>query len=69
MIAITVNNEPLSIEENTSLENLVLLKLQPTLQNGIAVALNEKVIQKIDWNKTILKNQDKILIIKATQGG
>lgn len=69
MITITVNNELFSIEENTSLENLVLQKLHQTIQNGIAVALNEQVIQKTDWNKTMLKNQDKILIIKATQGG
>jgi len=37
--------------------------------NGIAFAVNEKVIPKTEWEKFILKDNDKILIIKATQGG
>lgn len=37
--------------------------------NGIALAVNEKVIPKADWEKFPLKENDKIIIIKATQGG
>ena len=37
--------------------------------NGIAVALNEQVIPKIKWSNTLLKDQDSILIITASQGG
>ena len=36
---------------------------------GIAVAVNEVVIPKINWNNFILKENDKVLLIKATQGG
>lgn len=38
-------------------------------QKGIAIALNDKVIAKNEWQQIILKPNDKILIIKATQGG
>ncbi len=37
--------------------------------NGIALAVNEKVIPKTEWNNFQLNDNDKILIIKATQGG
>ena len=43
--------------------------LQMASTNGIALAVNEKVIPKAEWNKFQLNNNDKILIIKATQGG
>ncbi len=37
--------------------------------NGIALAVNEKVIPKSEWERFELKENDKILLIKATQGG
>ena len=37
--------------------------------NGIAFAVNEKVVPKNEWGRFQLKDNDKILIIKATQGG
>ena len=37
--------------------------------NGIALAVNEKVVPKTEWEKFLLKENDKIIIIKATQGG
>lgn len=38
-------------------------------QNGIAVAINNIVIPKSNWNSHILEETDEILIISATQGG
>jgi sulfur carrier protein len=38
-------------------------------QNGIAVAVNETVVPKKEWNSHLLNEKDSILIIKATQGG
>ena len=43
--------------------------LQMPSTNGIALAVNEKVISKSEWEKFQLNDNDKILIIKATQGG
>jgi sulfur carrier protein len=36
---------------------------------GCALALNESVIPKDKWNDTKLKENDKVIIIKATRGG
>lgn len=38
-------------------------------KKGIAVALNEEVIPRASWAQTPLKENDKILVITATQGG
>lgn len=37
--------------------------------NGMAIAVNDKVISKSEWNNFQLNDNDKIVIIKATQGG
>ena len=41
----------------------------PQKQNGIAVAVNNNVIPKSNWNQHLLSETDDILIISATQGG
>ncbi|MFL9835203.1 sulfur carrier protein ThiS [Chryseobacterium terrae] len=51
-----------------NLEALIAMEL-PEKRKGIAVALNNRIIPQSFWAKTILKNQDSILIITATQGG
>ena len=38
-------------------------------KTGIAVAINERVVFKNDWNKHALHDNDTIIVIKATQGG
>lgn len=64
---IKVNNKNQEISENTSIEQLVeQLKIST---NGIAIAINNTVVKKSEWNSTIIKNNDDILIIKSTQGG
>lgn len=36
---------------------------------GVAVAINNNVVQKKEWETHLLKDNDKITLIKATQGG
>lgn len=36
---------------------------------GIAVAVNQSVIVRADWDRTPLAAEDQVLIIQATQGG
>jgi sulfur carrier protein len=53
-----------------SLTVQALLDLEiPVKQNGIALAINNTVIPKSDWNSHLIKETDEILIISATQGG
>ena len=53
-----------------SLTVQALLDLEiPIKQNGIAVAINNTVIPKSNWNLHSIQETDDILIISATQGG
>lgn len=53
-----------------SLSVQALLDLEiPIKQNGIAVAINNTVIPKSNWNSHRIQETDDILIISATQGG
>jgi sulfur carrier protein len=49
---------------DTLLRNKGLLE-----KHGIALALNNQVIPRANWSAVMLKNNDKVLIITATQGG
>ena len=64
---ISVNNSQKDISENTSIE--ALINLLDHTPNGIAVAINEEIIVKRNWNSSFLKENDDVLIIQATQGG
>ena len=53
-----------------SLTVQALLDLEiPNKQNGIAVAINNTIVPKSNWNSHKLLETDDILIISATQGG
>ncbi len=67
MIPINVNNEVKEVNSKTSIE--LLLQILQQNENGIAVAINNHIITKSDWKKTILKENDNVLLIQATQGG
>ena len=63
-----VNNELKEIRESTSLFD-VLVQMKIADQKGIAVAINNSVIPKSEWEKYKLSENDKVTIITATQGG
>jgi sulfur carrier protein len=62
-----VNNKP----EEYSLEHLnqLMQALDLLESKGIAVAVNNKVVPKTNWNTFQLNENDTITIIRATQGG
>lgn len=65
---ITVNNSSQEVTDHSTLYDLVHARLGDK-QKGIAVAVNNTVIPKANWEGHLLKSNDSILIIKATQGG
>lgn len=67
MIMIKINSKTEEIPKETSLLQLVALKNIAT--RGIAIAINQQVINRSNWGAYQLKENDNILIIKATQGG
>lgn len=67
MIRINVNENPLDIEDNNTITQL--LEITNTPLNGIAIAINSAIVSKNEWNTHLIKPNDHILIIQATQGG
>lgn len=68
MIAIKLNGQTVKLADSVTLETF-LEQNNLTNQGGVAVALNEVVIQKKEWNSKQLQQNDTIIIITATQGG
>lgn len=64
---IEVNGELKEFENQTNLKSIVDTLVSNT--KGIAVAVNNSVVHKIEWSETSLQENDKVLLIKATQGG
>ena len=67
MVSVLVNENPIEIEENATLSQL-LQKVNTSVE-GIAIAINDEIIAKNTWKSKSIKNNDNVLIIKATQGG
>ncbi len=64
-----INNQTKQFKvEALSIQALLDIEI-PQKQNGIAVAVNNNVIPKSNWNSHLLSETDDILIISATQGG
>ena len=63
-----VNNKTENLQAGNKLSQM-LLQLNLLDKRGIAVAVNNAVISKPDWEQFELKENDKITIIRPTQGG
>ena len=68
MIIIKLNGQAVSMPKSVSLETFLIENSLAT-QGGVAVALNQAVVQKKSWSTIALQNNDDIIIITATQGG
>lgn len=67
-MTITINNKTLEVAGREALQQIVFHQLGENTK-GIAVAVNGRVIPKDLWAETEVKENDDVLIIKATQGG
>ena len=64
-----INNLIKQFQANAlSIQDMLDIEI-PKKQSGIAVAINNTVIPKSNWNNHFLSQSDEILIISATQGG
>ncbi len=63
-----VNNKNCVLDVNATLA-WALEQNGITSQKGIAVAVNNMVIPKVEWQQKVLVDNDKITVIRATQGG
>ena len=63
-----LNHRQYSFEKEINLTSfLTEIKIGSVV--GIAIAINEMVIPKSEWDNTIINDNDKIILIKATAGG
>lgn len=65
---VQINQQSFTISDNSRL-SAVLEQQGLASSKGIAVAVNNTVIPKGDWADHSLQPNDKIMIIRATQGG
>ena len=64
---IVLNDQSIQVTANTLSD--ILQESGYEGKKGIAVAVNESVVPKNEWSQTELTENDKVLIITATQGG
>jgi sulfur carrier protein len=67
-ITIRVNDEPRTVAGAAVLSDLVR-DLGLTERKGVAVAVNDVVVARAGWPGHALANGDRVLVIRATQGG
>ena len=64
---VLVNNKETEIPPQSSIKELALSLQLP--ENGIAIAVNNRMIQRTTWDQFILNENDSLVIIKAACGG
>ena len=65
---VIINGEPHTLKDACNLHD-VLDKIQVINRFGIAIAVNNLVVSKMEWEKYVVQNNDNILIINAIFGG
>jgi len=65
---IFINDEPTEFEQSHTILEILAYHQVVELQ-GIAIAINDEVIPKANWEKTALQKNDRLMLIRATQGG
>ncbi|MBU6120071.1 sulfur carrier protein ThiS [Hymenobacter siberiensis] len=63
-----INNSPQEAADNQSLIDLLTAR-GITEPRGLAVAVNDAVVPRAEWSSLQLHEQDRVTIIRATQGG
>ena len=65
---LTINQQETILDAETTLQ-LAVAAVGMAQASGIAVAVNNKVVPRARWETHTLEENDKITIIRATQGG
>ncbi|MBN9384758.1 MAG: sulfur carrier protein ThiS [Chitinophagaceae bacterium] len=68
MVQVTINRERFMLPESGTLAEVLSL-LEIRQPDGIAIAVNDTVIPKGEWERYKLQSEDKVFVIRATQGG
>jgi sulfur carrier protein len=64
-----LNNEQFEFSNAKSISEIIANDLNLNNPKGVAIAVNQEVIPKSNWTNFLIKDNDRLTIIKATQGG
>ena len=65
---IYVNNKLQEVTHEAKIADM-LRAINITSPKGIAIAINNNVVPGAEWESYVLKDEDKVTVIRATQGG
>ena len=68
MAEVVINRQKFELPEGGTLADVLPL-LQIASAEGIAIAVNEEVVSGREWARHVLKEGDRVFVIRATQGG
>lgn len=64
---VIINNKPVEVQEGASLSDLSKQLNLPV--QGVAIAIDYKVIPRSIWSNTILEENIELMVIEAVSGG
>ena len=65
---IRLNGNTVELPDESSLPSVFQL-MKTESDQGIALAVNNKVVPKKEWQSCVLKENDNVLLIRTSQGG
>jgi sulfur carrier protein len=65
---IYINSECYSLHDDAKVTDAIS-KLNLNGTKGIALAVNNDVVPRNEWDTRVLQQGDKVMLIRATQGG
>jgi thiamine biosynthesis protein ThiS len=66
-LTVTVNGRAREVDAGTTLATVV--ESVTPVAKGVAVAVNDAVVPRRDWVRTVLAEADQVEILTAVQGG
>lgn len=69
-VDITLNGDAKGVASGSTVADVLrMMRLDPSSPKGIAVAVNDEVVRKGEWNSRELGEGDRVEVITARQGG
>lgn len=66
-MTVKINNQSVELVEGTTIRTLAEERRLP--EKGVAVAVNNEMVPRDEWDTHVLKDGDDIVILKAFCGG
>lgn len=68
-MTVEVNGEPIVLAEGASLADVVVRAGAGEARRGVAVALDGEVVPRSAWERTELREGQRVEVVRAVQGG